>query len=154
MDLDEVEGLTVNTIGGADTVRVHDLTGTDLKTVNIDLGASAGGADQLVDAVTINGTGGNDAIQIASRGTGYSVSGLAAVVNVLNNDPTDRLNVNGLGDNDTINASNLAAIVALTLDGGDGNDVLTGGAGNDVLRGGPGQDVLDGGPGDNSLFQD
>jgi len=49
----------------------------------------------------------------------------------------------------------------LTLDGGEGNDVLIGGPGNDTLLGGPGddvliggggQDVLDGGPGDNVVL--
>ena len=57
-----------------------------------------------------------------------------------------------------------AGAVLLTLDGGDGDDVLLGGAGNDtllggagddVLLGGPGADVLDGGaPGDNVVIQD
>ena len=55
-----------------------------------------------------------------------------------------------------------AAAIALTanggdgddvLIGGDGNDTLTGGAGDDILIGGPGVDVLDGGPGDNILIQ-
>ena len=50
----------------------------------------------------------------------------------------------------------------LTLEGGDGDDVLIGGAGDDtllgdagddVLLGGPGTDVLDGGPGDNIVIQ-
>jgi Ca2+-binding RTX toxin-like protein len=163
MDLNGVEQVDTNTLGGQDKVNVNDLKGTDLKTVNINLGASAGGADLLADAVTINGTAGNDNIQIASRGTSYSVSGLAAVVNVLNNDPIDSLAVQGLGGNDAISAANMANIVLLVLDGGDGNDVLTGsagndtllgGAGNDLLKGGPGLDALDGGAGNNTLIQD
>ena len=39
----------------------------------------------------------------------------------------------------------------LTLDGGDGDDVLIGGAGNDTLLGGAGDDVLIGGPGNDTL---
>lgn len=55
-----------------------------------------------------------------------------------------------------------AAAIALTEDGGDGDDILIGGAGNDTLLGGDGddvlndgpeQDVLDCGPGDNILVQ-
>ena len=75
----------------------------------------------------------------------------------------DRLIVNALGGNDVVDASRLrAAAIQLTVDGGDGNDVLIGGAGNDtllggdgddVLIGGRGQDILDGGPGDNRLIQ-
>jgi len=49
----------------------------------------------------------------------------------------------------------------LTLDGGDGDDVilggdgddtLLGGAGDDVLIGGPGSDTIDGGPGSNIVI--
>ena len=60
-------------------------------------------------------------------------------------------------------ASGLSATaIGLTIDGGDGdnvliggdgNDILLGGVGDDVLLGGPGVDVLDGGPGDNILIQ-
>jgi Ca2+-binding RTX toxin-like protein len=51
----------------------------------------------------------------------------------------------------------------LTLDGGDGADViiggdgddtLLGGAGDDILIGGPGNDAIDGGPGDNIVIDD
>jgi Ca2+-binding RTX toxin-like protein len=60
----------------------------------------------------------------------------------------DRLVINGLGGDDVIEASGLAAgSMLLTADGGDGNDVLIGGDGNDVLLGGAGDDVLLGGPG-------
>jgi Ca2+-binding RTX toxin-like protein len=74
-----------------------------------------------------------------------------------------QLPINGLGGDDVINGSGLAAnAIQFHADGGDGNDVLIGGAGedtllggpgDDVLNGGPGQDVLDGGPGNNTLIQ-
>ena len=49
---------------------------------------------------------------------------------------------------DVIEASGVAAgAMQLTLDGGEGNDILVGGAGNDTLLGGAGDDVLIGGPG-------
>ena len=75
----------------------------------------------------------------------------------------DRLTVNALGGDDVVDASGVAAgAIQLTLDGGDGddiliggdgNDVLLGGAGDDVLIGGPGNDTLDGGAGDNVVIQ-
>ena len=37
MDVDGVENVAFNALGGADTVNVHDLTGTAVKTVAIDL---------------------------------------------------------------------------------------------------------------------
>ena len=40
MDLDGVEKIDFNALGGADTVTVNDLTGTDVTTVNLDLGGS------------------------------------------------------------------------------------------------------------------
>jgi Ca2+-binding RTX toxin-like protein len=76
---------------------------------------------------------------------------------------SDRVTVNALGGDDVVDASGLAATSALlTLDGGDGDDVLLGGDGGDVLLGGDGDDVLlggggndtlDGGAGDNVVIQ-
>src|SRR6185503_10793607 len=40
---------------------------------------------------------------------------------------------------------------SVTLEGGEGDDVLVAAAGSDVLLGGPGDDVLGGGPGDDSI---
>jgi Ca2+-binding RTX toxin-like protein len=39
----------------------------------------------------------------------------------------------------------------LTLDGGEGDDIVLGGAGDDTLLGGPGDDVLIGGPGNDTI---
>ena len=65
---------------------------------------------------------------------------------------SDRLTVNGLAGADVVDASELSAdSTLLTLDGGDGDDVLIGGQGNDALFGGAGDDVLIGGPGDDTI---
>ena len=39
MDLNDVENINVAALGGADTITVNDLSGTDVKQVAIDLGA-------------------------------------------------------------------------------------------------------------------
>jgi Ca2+-binding RTX toxin-like protein len=110
----------------------------------------------------INGTAGDDVIQIVGDSTGINVLGLAAQVHIANFDASDHIVINGLGGDDVIVASGLSAAVQLTANGGDGddvligspgNDTLSGGAGDDVLIGGGGQDVLDGGPGDNIVLQ-
>jgi Ca2+-binding RTX toxin-like protein len=60
----------------------------------------------------------------------------------------DSLVVQALSGDDVIEASGLAAdSLALTEDGGDGDDVLIGSDGDDILDGGNGDDVLLGGLG-------
>jgi Ca2+-binding RTX toxin-like protein len=165
MDLNSVETIDVNALGGADNLTVNDLTGTGVKNVNVDLSSPAGSGmgDGQPDTVTINGTSGADVITVSSSGGVITVSGLATTVTITGAEAAnDRLVINGLGGDDIITASGLSGI-QLTENGGDGNDVLIGGNGNDflsgglgddVLIGGPGQDILDGGPGDNILIQD
>jgi Ca2+-binding RTX toxin-like protein len=60
--------------------------------------------------------------------------------------------VKSLGGNDLINAVALNAnLIALTADGGDGNDVIIGSAGNDTLLGGAQDDILIGAAGTDQL---
>jgi Ca2+-binding RTX toxin-like protein len=167
MDLNGVEGINVNALGGADTLTVNDLTGTDVTAVNIDLAATPGSGtgDGQADSVIVNGTNGDDVIVVAGDSSGVSVMGLAAQVNITGAEAAnDRLIVNALAGDDVFDASGVSAgAIGLVADGGDGDDVLIGGAGNDtlsggagddVLIGGPGDDVLDGGTGNNILIQD
>jgi Ca2+-binding RTX toxin-like protein len=112
----------------------------------------------------INGTEGNDVITLSMRDGALVVGGLAEEVVIKNFDPADGIHIAGLGGDDVIDASLLGVDgPKITLDGGEGNDLLVGGAGNDILLGaggddillgGGGVDVLDGGPGDNVLIQD
>jgi Ca2+-binding RTX toxin-like protein len=160
MDLNDVESIDFNALGGADNIVVGDLSGTDLTEVNLDLG----GGDGAADTVTVNANNGDDVILVIGDGSGISILGLSAQVNIKNFDTnTDRLVINGLAGDDVIEASGLqSGSIQFTGDGGagddvligsEGNDVLLGGAGDDVLIGGGGLDVLDGGPGDNIEIQ-
>ena len=67
MDLNGVEQIQLNALGGADTVTVNDLTGTGVTQVAIDLGVNGGGGDGAADTVTVNGTDGNDAISVVQQ---------------------------------------------------------------------------------------
>jgi Ca2+-binding RTX toxin-like protein len=165
MDTDDVETVDFNALGGHDEVTVNELAGTDVKTVNANLAASVGGADLLTDQVIVNGTNGNDAIEVAGRSGTASIAGLAAIVNVTGADPaSDALAIKALDGDDIVDAAQVPAdSTVLTLDGGAGDDLLVGGDGNDtlfgrdgddILVGGPGLDVLDGGPGLNVVEQD
>jgi Ca2+-binding RTX toxin-like protein len=151
LDLDGVERLDLNALGGTDVATVNTLFGTDLVTINIMLAGLIGGGagDGLADSVVINGTAGDDVIVVNGSAGGATVLGLAAVVNVFTAEPgSDRLFVNMLAGDDVLDAAGLAATgMGLTADGGDDDDALTGGDGDDVLVGGLGQDVLIGGPG-------
>src|SRR5215467_13081740 len=162
MDLNGVEHIEVNARGGADTITVNDLTGTDVNQVAIDLGAQPGspGGDGAADTIVLNATNGDDAITIVNNNGIVTVSGLPEAVTISNFETNDRIVINGLGGDDVITASALTGML-LTANGGDGddvligspgNDTLTGGNGDDVLLGGGGQDVLDGGPGNNVVI--
>ena len=155
MDVNGVSHVNLATLGGADTVTVNDLTGAGVTDVNIDLAGTPGrkAGDGAADSVIVNGTAAADAITISSSGATTTVAGLAAAVHITNADPTiDSLRVNGLAGADTINAARLQpGLIALTLDGGDDNDVLTGSAGNDVIIGGRGADTAFMGAGDDTF---
>ncbi len=148
MDTAGVEQVDFNALGGVDTITVNDLTGTDVDKVNLDL-AATGGGDGQPDHMIVSGTNGNDFIAVVGNHGVASVLGLAAAVNVANAEPvSDTLLVKALDGSDLIDAGGFADnSVALTLDGGAGDDVLQGGAGDDVLLGGDGDDILVGGPG-------
>lgn len=162
MDLNDTETINFKALGGADTITINDMSGTDLQEVSIDLGVVGGGGDGAADTIVINATNGDDVIQIFGDNTGVTIVGLGQTIHLVGFDLNDRIVINGLGGNDVIEASGLNALIKLTANGGDGddvliggngNDTLLGGAGDDVLLGGPGVDVLDGGLGENVVIQ-
>lgn len=160
MDLNGMEQINYNALGGSDRISVHDLTRTAVQSVAINLGGSFGGGDGAADTVTIDGTAGDDVITFSVVNGVITVLGLPVAVTITNFEASDSLVINGLGGQDIIDASGLAGML-LTIDGGEGDDVLIGSAapdtilggdGDDVLMGGGGADVLDGGTGDNVLI--
>jgi Ca2+-binding RTX toxin-like protein len=166
MDLNDVERIDFNALGGADNIVVNDLSGTDVTEVNINLASTLGGStgDNQPDTITINATSGDDVIQVVGDANGVTILGLATTIHISGFDAAnDRIVINGLAGDDVVEASGLAAgSIQLTANGGDGDDILIGGDGadtlsggedDDVLIGGPGLDILDGGPGDNTIIQ-
>ena len=155
MDLNDVEVVDLNALGGADTMTVNDLSGTDVVELNTDLAGVLGGTagDGQPDNVIVNGTNGDDVLVVAGNPSGTSVLGLAARVSIAGAEAAnDRLTVNALAGDDVLDASGVATgAIQLTLSGGDRDDVLIGGNGDDTLLGGPGDDVLIGGPGNDSI---
>jgi Ca2+-binding RTX toxin-like protein len=155
MDLDDVENIQFNALGGSDDITVGDLSGTDVKQVNLDLSAQAGSGqgDGAADTVTANGTQGNDTITVASSGASVVVNGLAAKVTIAGAEgANDSLVINGQGGDDTINAAGLnAGQVKLTINAGLGNDTITGSKGDDLINGGDGNDLAKMGAGNDTF---
>jgi Ca2+-binding RTX toxin-like protein len=164
MDLDNVESIVANALGGTDLLTVNDLSGTDVDDVRAALAGPGGGNDAAADNVVVNATNGDDVATVTGSGTTAQVLGLAARVTLTGAIAgSDRVTVNALAGDDVVDASALAANSALlTANGGDdddvllggaGNDTLNGGAGDDVIIGGAGTDVIDGAPGDDVVIQ-
>jgi hypothetical protein len=119
MDTDGVEIVDDNVLGGADNVTVNDLTGTDVTQTNVDLAGTLGGSagDGAVDNVVVNGTDGDDTINIDGNGSGADVSGLATAVSVRHAEPTDTLSVNDLAGTDHVATNGVAGVLQVLVDG-------------------------------------
>jgi Ca2+-binding RTX toxin-like protein len=167
--LNRIETVAIDARGGADQVRVGDLTGTDLTHLQTDLAAipGSGEPDDQPDTVTANGSDGADSVSLSGRAGSATVFSETAFIqlSIIGANPAqDRLTINGHAGGDTILAGNLQAdAIGLQINGGDGDDTIFGGEGddiifggqnNDFLEGGPGNDTLDGGPGNNTVIQD
>src|SRR5207245_837209 len=64
MDTNGVEQVNIAARGGADTINVHDLSGTGVTDVNLDLAGipGSGTGDNAADTVIVNGTARDDVI--------------------------------------------------------------------------------------------
>src|SRR5882672_5367281 len=153
MHLNSIERIELTPLGGADNITINDLTGTSVKEVAIDLGLPGGVGDGQIDTVTVNSTRGGDHINVTASGTVVTVSGLSEQVTIDHAEVGDVLSIVSGAGSQTIDASALpAATMALTIDGGAGNDVIIGSRGADTLIGGDGNDTITGGLGKDTAF--
>ncbi len=137
IELDGIDILRLGTGGGADALTIDDLSATATFQVDADLGAG-------LDRAVVNASGDDDQVSVSDLGA-VSVLG-PTFVRLPAAEAADRLTINGRGGDDIVSAS--TAGMALTLDGGDGSDVVLGGPGHDTLIGGPDFDDVKGGKGD------
>jgi hypothetical protein len=119
MDTNGVEQVDFNALDGADIVTVNDLTGTDVKEVNVDLAGSLFSSDGAIDRVIVNATDGDDRIKVKGDIGDVNVSGLVPSVNVLHAEvANDQLEINTLEGTDTVHSDGLAAgAIFLFVDG-------------------------------------
>jgi Ca2+-binding RTX toxin-like protein len=151
LDLGGVEHVTHVPLAGFDQVAITNLAGSGVTLVDVDLGV-AGGGDTNGDEVVIFGTDGPDFLQALAAGGAIEVTGGGAHVNVAHSEVGDLLTLFGLAGDDTISAGTLSALAQLSVDAGDGNDIVNGGNGADTLGGGPGNDTIDGNQGVDAVF--
>lgn len=147
LDLDDVERMSMLTLGGADLIDVGDLQGTDLSEID------ATTTDNVSDTILLNGTNGRDLIEVTGTASEMAVSGLAGnrLDLTLDANEFDLVQVNALGFDDEMFATLPVGTPQLQLDGGAGDDFLAGGDDDDRLFGGEGNDILDGGLGFDTL---
>ena len=78
MDLNDVEQINFTALGGADTITVNDLTGTDVTQVNLDLAARPAAAPATARPTPSSSTAPAATTTITGRGAGTSVVGASA----------------------------------------------------------------------------
>src|SRR5260370_155679 len=123
MDLNGVEHIQLNALGGADNITVNDLSGTGVTQAAIDLAhaPSPGTLDGAADSVTVNATKGDDVIAVQGQGGSLTVAGLSEVVTISGSEATAARTVAGGNGNDTRSAATRLSNTVLTLDRGAGN---------------------------------
>ena len=122
MDTDSVETVDFNALGGTDRIGVADLSGTDVRQLNVDLAGSLGGdaPDRAADSVILTGTDGDDTVHVDGNGSGADVTGLAPAVSIEHadaNDPKDSLSINTLAGADNVFAAGVAGVLQVLVDG-------------------------------------
>jgi Ca2+-binding RTX toxin-like protein len=115
LDVGGVQTINVNALGGADNVVIHNLSGTDVALVNVDLAAVGGGGDSSADTVTLSGTPSADTFDVAANAGAVEVSGFGALVRVTNAElANDRISITGVGG-DRVNVNGTAGADTLQV---------------------------------------
>jgi Ca2+-binding RTX toxin-like protein len=105
------------------------------------------------DTVEVNGGNGAEDFSVTANGTRVRFDRTNPAPFSIDIGTSEKLTLNANGGDDTLSATgNLAPLIALTVDGGAGNDTLRGGNGNDFLLGGDGDDFVDGNQGNDTAL--
>ena len=92
--------------------------------------------------MTVNGGDGNETASDRPRGRRRAGRRARNRLTIARTEAANDTVVNGGGGDDTLGPATVAAVMHVTLDGGDGNDAIGGGDGPDTLAGGPGNDAV------------
>ncbi len=106
-----------------------------------------------VDTVEVNGGNGLEQFTATANGTRVRFDRLNPAPFSIDIGTSEKLVLNANGGDDSFSATgNLAALIAITVDGGTGNDNLLGSNGVDLLLGGDGNDFADGQQGNDTAL--
>ncbi len=100
LDLNDVESLNLNALGGPDALTVNPLAGTSLTAINVDLAGTLGGAagDATADSITLNGTAAVDVFNVTANAGVVSATAAGTTVRIAHPElANDALILNGLG---------------------------------------------------------
>src|SRR3954451_4212191 len=120
MGLDTVEAVAIAARGGADVITAGDLTGSDVKTVDVDLGAADGAADTVIASGSVDA----DQVRVVNDDGAVATGGLAGQTRVTGGEADiDTLQIAAGGGDDTVTAKvGVAGSIPVSVDGGSGSD--------------------------------
>ncbi|GMU83392.1 MAG: hypothetical protein AMXMBFR47_32620 [Planctomycetota bacterium] len=132
-------------IGGPGNDSIFAGPGADRLIWNDGDGADLNEGSEGIDTVEVNGGGESENFTVTANGTRVRFDRLAPTPFFLDIGGCEHLLLQaGSGDDSLACTGNLAALIQITADGGDGSDTLRGSNGADVLIGGDGDDFVDG----------
>jgi Ca2+-binding RTX toxin-like protein len=106
----DLEQVRIAALGGGDAIKVGDLSGSEVKFVDVDLAGALGGltGDGTVDHVTVTGTSGVDNVEVSGSSGAVLAFGLPASTGLHAAEPGDVLTIDTLAGNDLVKSSGLA----------------------------------------------
>ena len=137
-------------VGGVGNDLVSGGPGDDTFTWNPGDGSDTLDGDAGIDTLQFTGSAVNEIFEASVSGQRVTLTRDVGAV-VMDAGTLEQLVVNALGGSDQFTAGTGFGDLAVTVDGGDGDDVLMGGDGRDLLIGGAGVDTVSGGAGDDVL---
>ena len=118
MDLDGVERVEANALGGVDAVTINDLRGTDVQDTTVDL-SSGGTGDGKADTVVVNGSPAADDVAVGVDSGAVDIRGLQPLIRIKGSESIDRLHLNTLGGKDQVRVSDAAkSLIGILVDFG------------------------------------
>ena len=118
MNMDSIEGLDLNTLGGVDVVDVGGMGGTALAHVELGLAGSSGAPDGAADQVTVSGTDAKDNVRVRVDGDTATVRGLQPSLSISGADAElDHLQINALGGRDKVSVKDdVSSVIQVAVD--------------------------------------